>query len=650
MKSGNGRIGSSYSKLPPISKKKKSRIKKKRKIKTSELKTGENALLNWERQQKDWKEIENRISKKIKQNKSSLIMNRSQNDYRKKIEEIDIIESSIPSFVRCTPKTWELNLRNDSEETNETVMVKLKNDFPYPLYCPVKLHPSKKKLETIRKTIKTSNPKRRKSETITSKKKLRKLKKRPKTREKQILGIRNLESNYVKKKYKKYIDKNMEYDPVDEMNDLIVIGKRKEITEIDVDDLETHFFTNAEEKELYISQMMLKSQIIKQQGELRAVQSLSDKMEEESYTEESIESDEISEDITRENYLLEVPKIQLSVKNLSFQSTKNQLVKRKLVVKNVSLVALFYDWKRLAPEESEVLQFLTKKGNGLFQVSRDVQIDQKESNAKVILPGEEITFTFLFQSGKEGVFIDEYEFSTVPKTVEQNIISLRGVTYSPHLRDHPKHPNQEKIEPNQQINDLEAVVNEYKKKRKVKKDNERIEIDKKALFLEENGFAICSDQSFQIFNQFITKILDRIGNKFVWDYSICSARSYIQQINEETKKYQFLKTLNSMEQKLLNKEELNHEKFEILKSSVSTIVEDVVTTGEFLDQMIFNPSLAMIEGEKMSPKKRKKLDEFEYSFLKRKPNSGNSYDFEINTQSGSIVSNSLINNVQIIKT
>jgi len=52
-----------------------------------------------------------------------------------------------------------------------------------------------------------------------------------KSQKESIVGIRNMESIHVKKNYKKYITAYMPHDPIHEINDIVVAGKKMDIVD-----------------------------------------------------------------------------------------------------------------------------------------------------------------------------------------------------------------------------------------------------------------------------------------------------------------------------------------------------------------------------------------------------------------------------------
>lgn len=81
------------------------------KLRQYQEKRQEKALSKHEDKVKEWEQISKKLSEKFKRPTSNLIMERSCNDHRTKIEKLQFLESAISASQKYTNPSWELTLR-----------------------------------------------------------------------------------------------------------------------------------------------------------------------------------------------------------------------------------------------------------------------------------------------------------------------------------------------------------------------------------------------------------------------------------------------------------------------------------------------------------------------------------------------------------
>ncbi len=84
------------------------RVKPKPKV---EEQKQERALLNYDKKQREWEKVTQRVAKKSGRDPSQLIMEKSGPEYRAKLEEMAILDAAIPPTQKITHVNWETSLR-----------------------------------------------------------------------------------------------------------------------------------------------------------------------------------------------------------------------------------------------------------------------------------------------------------------------------------------------------------------------------------------------------------------------------------------------------------------------------------------------------------------------------------------------------------
>eukprot|EP00817_Percolomonadidae_sp_ATCC50343_P005495 CAMPEP_0117421480 /NCGR_PEP_ID=MMETSP0758-20121206/2557_1 /TAXON_ID=63605 /ORGANISM="Percolomonas cosmopolitus, Strain AE-1 (ATCC 50343)" /LENGTH=665 /DNA_ID=CAMNT_0005203617 /DNA_START=57 /DNA_END=2051 /DNA_ORIENTATION=+ len=335
----------------------------------------ERALERYEQMRKEWGRIESHLSENSGKPSHSLIMQRSASDHRQKLEESHIIDASIPVENRGGAERWEMSLRKSRPTDVGIKMVRVGGLWPYPLYCPVK-DKTTREMETIRQTVVTEGV--------------------DASERRSVLGVRTMHNPYVKQHYKSYIETYMDHDPEEHMNDLQVIGVNYEA------------FHDEQSRQFSQSKPWLET-YAKDEGNMMPPDA-SDLQSEFDRTEalDIISGPSFSVNTTQLTSLLRIP---------------GDLAHQEVTMVNEGSVALQFRFEKKQADHAHA----AARSRSLFHCT--------STTSGIVLPGDNITFSFTFSSMKEGVFTEDWLLHTIPYHRDPVVIQLTGTLVVDRVND-----------------------------------------------------------------------------------------------------------------------------------------------------------------------------------------------------------------------
>lgn len=243
--------------------------------------------------------------------------------------------------------------------------VRVGNSWPYPIWCPI---PERRKraFETIRVPDNDHHGSNSNSTTIAS-----------------VLGIRDRTAPHARR-YNRYIDKTIGFDPIDTLHGLRIESQRMEIR------------TDGNKHEQQISPYHGANDV-DEDGTHSIAQEHHD---------DSNDSDHVSG-----------PRLTLDQDSLVYYSTPGQLSCATVRISNIGTCALQYSWTRREPID----ELQAARSDGKFQLTTE--------SKGTLLPETVKEFHFSFLTEQEGIFTDSYQLQTIPlcESVKEWVVSLRGV-------------------------------------------------------------------------------------------------------------------------------------------------------------------------------------------------------------------------------
>eukprot|EP01062_Namystynia_karyoxenos_P015892 TRINITY_DN1580_c0_g1_i1.p1 TRINITY_DN1580_c0_g1~~TRINITY_DN1580_c0_g1_i1.p1 ORF type:complete len:718 (+),score=235.27 TRINITY_DN1580_c0_g1_i1:84-2156(+) len=339
----------------------------------------ERALQLWEQRNKEWDRAARGVAAKVGKPVSE-VLHRTTHRWREKIEELDVVEASIPQHLKGG-NSWEMGLR---EGAGGVRYVQFGTSFPYPLYCPVKnsdnVNPAHNTfMRVVHPAAATSG----------------------------LAGGETIRAGeYYKSRYfefRKNIAKRFPHrmhNPPAEL--LEVRGVPPPVSSEPVEERQDGAPVQHYEFEESLPDNCLAS------------------------TPPTVAASAAEEAAAPE---AEAPPggplLVLEGDRLLFHSEPGQGALSSLRVINQGTTAIFYSWNRIPPQPLR-----DTAGGELSRSTAEVFV-LSDALTGVLLPGDEHYFTFAFRSPTPGIFTDAWELKTVPAGSGAVVISLRGVASAP---------------------------------------------------------------------------------------------------------------------------------------------------------------------------------------------------------------------------
>eukprot|EP01028_Stygiella_incarcerata_P002960 TRINITY_DN1563_c1_g4_i1.p1 TRINITY_DN1563_c1_g4~~TRINITY_DN1563_c1_g4_i1.p1 ORF type:complete len:853 (-),score=244.62 TRINITY_DN1563_c1_g4_i1:1578-4136(-) len=340
----------------------------------------ERALRLWEKRTQEWDGFKKKISKRVGKAPDELLISRA-DEYREKLETVDVLEKSIPAHMKHSGTMWENTLRGgDSAGAMKAPrLVEFGTvAYPYPLYAIVR-DESDREFEVIRNPRHALFVEQTKMQT----------------------GGLKTSKFYQKRKrqFAKYVAETLPHAPL--AGGLEVVGH-------------TVFPLNDMEREIESAPGI--DEIIARHGEFSSMSGADATMEQ--FPMSDWEQDEEEEDEGEDGDVnfdglrtlsaaeggeyQQGPHLDLSSRDVAFVCDVGDNVQEAVDVKNVGNFAIFYAWHK------------TERNAPIEISSMSTECFRFSFSHGVILPGETKTFVFSFEPSEAGSFSEEWELGTVP--------------------------------------------------------------------------------------------------------------------------------------------------------------------------------------------------------------------------------------------
>lgn len=350
------------------------------------------ALLAWRNQQRKWDNMAKSLAEKIDRPQEDMLTTNSY-AFRRRIEDVNRIDLSVPSVVRVAEASWEMSLRGNG--AGGVRYVPVGSSFPYPLYCPI---PSTDDMSTDHPAFMRVLV----SDSV----------KEPRLSRKPFYQQRFKElSKFIRNKFT-HVNKDVSEEPFS------VEGKKMPIqmTECppgEMDDIEPVLFYPAPKiSESSAAAVELGASVTKAARKSAAFEGtgLSNAVEASAPPPSALSG----------------PMLVLGASRLVFNCGPGQLSLASLKVDNVGTTAVYYQW-RVLPRDVIVPNHHAAKTHGASSY-----FNLSDATSGVLLPDDEKFFTFSFMHSDTGIYSESWELLTVPSGVERIVINLRGVVVTVH--------------------------------------------------------------------------------------------------------------------------------------------------------------------------------------------------------------------------
>ncbi|QDZ22228.1 MYCBP-associated protein [Chloropicon primus] len=394
------------------------------------------ALQEYDKFNHEWVDFKGKVSTKVGRLESDLVFERGP-EFRRKKEELEMLELAIPTHERHGADQWTMSLRN-----NWTRYVPVGNIFSG-LFCPVEDKPTIEYLEQITKPIHSVDDPSKTAE---------QLKTLGKTFGSSTLATRGrswLDSGYLQTRrtqYSKNIAKVRQHSVG--ADTIAVVGEsiesrveeqaRSAITMKDVEDKLSQ--TNPAVWEMIRTNRQVREKFSTLERD-RSVK--------------NIEEEEESKDLPKQG-----PYLECSSSCLEFKNSVDEVTHQTLELTNKGTTAVKYCWV----EQKDVSIFESEKTlkKSMFFLSHMIG---------VILPGESKTFNFGFKPTCAGQFWSKWDIQTIPNLpTKLDTLVLKGSATVGDFADDERlqfiASLKEKIKERVTSNEMKRIVNDVKEEGK----------------------------------------------------------------------------------------------------------------------------------------------------------------------------------------
>eukprot|EP01063_Lacrimia_lanifica_P011729 TRINITY_DN18438_c0_g2_i1.p1 TRINITY_DN18438_c0_g2~~TRINITY_DN18438_c0_g2_i1.p1 ORF type:complete len:703 (+),score=268.67 TRINITY_DN18438_c0_g2_i1:50-2158(+) len=352
-------------------------------------------LEKWDAQQRDWEGLASRLAARANKSVDNVLYNTSHH-WREKVEELDMLQASVPQAAKATESGWEMSLRDSGGDGVR--FVKFGSDYPYALYCPIKNSDNQPPDSNVFMRVITQH-----SASSLQRNTMKENSAYFQSREKQY-------SKHVAKRYP-----HLQHNPDNEL--LCVIGQPPPYT---TEKVEETVSAPIQQYKLVSDEKDSESQhTARSEAEVEAMRQSSAQSEREMEADAAVPGEVIPEPPGQHNG----PLLLLATDRLHFSTEPNYLAHSPLRATNFGTTAIFYSWKQLPVDA-----ITNSQGDALPFNEKPSTFTLSESHSGVLLPGEEHFFAFSFRSTKPCVTSERWELQTVPSGKDRIVVHLRGVT------------------------------------------------------------------------------------------------------------------------------------------------------------------------------------------------------------------------------
>ena len=392
------------------------------------------ALKEYEKFSSEWSDFKGKVSTKVGRLESDLVFERG-SEFRRKKEELEMLELAIPTHERHGADQWTMSLRN-----NWTRYVPVGNIFSG-LFCPVEDKPTIEYLEQITKPIHSVSSNTAKMQTTFGSSTL------------ASRGRSWLDSKYLQRRrtqYSKNIAKVRQHSVGEDT--ISVIG---ESVESRVEDMANSAITIKDVEEKLSQTNPAVWELIRTNRQVRENFSNLEKQgtSNTATNQQTSGGGEAGEGKEHK----EGPYLECSTNWLEFKNPVGKRSHQRIVLENTGTTAVKYCWAE-------------KKEESIFDSDRNCNANKNlfflSNPIGVILPGESIDFDFGFQSGRAGQFWSKWELKTIPKVESVDLLVLKG---SASVSDFAEEERlkfisnlKEKIKERVTQNEMERIVNDVR--------------------------------------------------------------------------------------------------------------------------------------------------------------------------------------------
>eukprot|EP00906_Rhabdomonas_costata_P016272 RCo023358 len=367
----------------------------------------ERALERWEAQREQWEAFNAKMARKLGKRPSETLAN-TQWKFREKLEQLDVIDASVPQSHKTVGSNWEMTLRGGAAGSGGIRYVRVGGTYPYPLYCPIRdrdLQPPEAN-QFMRMVTEASalhsTQSMKPASTLTESEYYR-------TREKQF-------HKFIAAKFPHRVGGTCEAFRLE--------GQPPPVTDLPEEPLSddeamvgVHF-----RKPLEVRRSVSAFGAFKGTAGPTKAQAQGAEAEPAATPAEAATSSCTSVSTT---VAVPGPAMDFSPPHLVFSTEPGVLRQSCVRIANTGTTALYFKWVKL-PTDSIVPSVALSPEDGLpspaFMLS--------DPPAGVLLPEEERYFTFSFLRPRAGVYVEDWELQTTPKVASECRVRLRGVVVS----------------------------------------------------------------------------------------------------------------------------------------------------------------------------------------------------------------------------
>eukprot|EP01012_Entosiphon_sulcatum_P008243 TRINITY_DN1440_c0_g1_i1.p1 TRINITY_DN1440_c0_g1~~TRINITY_DN1440_c0_g1_i1.p1 ORF type:complete len:793 (+),score=138.61 TRINITY_DN1440_c0_g1_i1:46-2424(+) len=360
---------------------------------TQELSGDEAALQRWEAQKEQWDTFQNKMARKLKRKPNELLQS-TQWRFREKLEELDVIDASIPQAIRGGEKMWEMSLRGGAQGPGGVRYVKVGSTYPYPLYCPItdreQLPPDHNTFMRVITQEGYAAQEAAKMDSPATTKLLRKA----------------VETDYYKDKerqFRKHIERRFPHRVNGAGEPLEISGCHPPLADGPVDEVAGtpgHGVTFHHA----LPASPISQRHVANKHEAITVSARS------SYEDSVYQQASLTGSARRR----EGPHIEATPVQLSLVVQPRQLVQGTVLVANCGSAAVFFRWVRVFPES-------------IVPVRSEPRFTLSSHTEGALLPDEELSFHFSFCWPFTGIFSESWRLETNPNLESEIVLQLRAV-------------------------------------------------------------------------------------------------------------------------------------------------------------------------------------------------------------------------------
>eukprot|EP00760_Papus_ankaliazontas_P000818 PhM_4_TR10254/c0_g1_i1/m.101692 len=370
-------------------------------------------LVAWTRQQRRWDKVASTIADKIGRAKEDVLITNSY-AHRRRVEDINRIDLSVPSVVRMSNASWEMSLRGGG--AGGTRYVPVGTSYPYPLYCPIPATEDMDPDHPAFMRVLSDDPHATKEHRLTQ---------QPfyQQRYKEM-------SRFIKTKFS-HVNPNTANEPFGLVG---VPAPRTDHQPSELEDVEPIVLIPMQQQHPLSESSMADSNAgdtlpgitLPGQAARRPESTISPSEHTTGGATTTADGAATTLAATDQQQAAPTqppqgPVLVMQASRLVFNTAPGQLSLASLRVDNVGTTAIYFQWRQL-PKDPIVAGFHAQR-----PASSKSYFNLSDAMSGVLLPEDEKAFTFSFTHASPGIYTENWELLTVPSGVERIIITLRGV-------------------------------------------------------------------------------------------------------------------------------------------------------------------------------------------------------------------------------